>query len=123
MSRYFCLNTLAAVLIGAATASSATAEDITVNGPGERIVARTNIGAEVVEYTTSVVINVRDLDLVSPAGWNALEERLTFASRDACDVLKQRIPIELLTESSGCERTAYRAAIARARELTKAASN
>lgn len=119
MPRYMFRNTLAAVLIGAAAASSATAQDITVKGLGERVVDRNNIGAEVVEYTASVVINVRDLDLVSPAGWNALEQRVTSASRDACDAIMQRIPTDLLPERSDCVRTAYRGAIARVRELTK----
>ena len=123
MPRYMFRNTLAAALIGAAAASAATAQDITVKGHGERVVERTNIGAEVVEHSASVAVDVRDLDLFSTAGWNAMEDRVNSASRDACDVLKQRTPIELLPERSDCERKAYRGAIARVRELTKTSSD
>lgn len=110
-------NTLAAVLVGAAAASSATAQDIMITGSAERLVGRTNIGAEVVEYATSLVVNVRDLDLANAAGWNAMERRLTTASRDACKVLEQRDPTELHHDRYKCERAAYRGAIARVREL------
>ena len=124
MPRYMFRYTLAAVLIGAAAAASAAAaQDITVKGHGEQFVERTNIGAEVVEHSASVAVDVRDLDLFSTAGWNAIEDRVTSASRDACDVLKQRTPIELLPERSDCERKAYRGAIARVRELTKTSSD
>ena len=123
MPRYIFCNTLAALLIGAAAASSATAQDITVKGLGQHVVDRTNLGAEVIEYTASVVINVRDLDLASPAGWSALEDRVTAASLDACDVIKQNMTVDLLPERGDCARAAYRETVARVRELAKTSSN
>ena len=123
MPPYIFRNTLAAMLIGAAAAASASAQDITVKGLGEHVIDRTNLGAEVVEYSASVVVNVRDLDLASPAGWNALEDRVSAASRNACNVIEQNMPIDLLPERSDCARAAYRNAVARVRELTKASSD
>ena len=122
MPLHMLLKSLAAMLIGV-VAVSAAAQDITVRGPGERVVDRTDFGAEVVEYTVSMVVNVRDLDFASASGWNAMENRLTSASRVACDVIEQRIPIDLRRDRSECLRTAYRGAIARVRRLTKAPSS
>ena len=119
MPRHMLRDTLAAVLIAAAAAVPATGQDILVTGPGERIVDRTDFGAEVVEDTTSLVVNVRDLDLASTAGRKAMERRLTTASRVACNVIEQRIPIDLRRDRSECEMAAYRGAIARARALAK----
>ena len=117
MPRYMLRNSLAAVLVGAAAASSATAQDIMITGPAERVVGRTNVGAEIVEYTTSLVVNFRDLDLASAAGWNAMERRLTTASRNACKLLEQRNPTDLPHDRYKCERSAYREAIVQVREL------
>ena len=119
MPHFIFRKTLAALLIGAAASSAAAAQDITVKGLGEHVVDRTNLGADVVEYTASVVINVRDLDLASPVGWNALEDRVAAASRDACNDIDQRIPVDQLPERSDCARAAYRGAIARVRESKK----
>lgn len=116
MPRHMLRNSFAAALIGAAAASSAAAQDILVTAPEQRIVERTNIGAEVVENTASVVVNIRDLNLASAAGWNAMEKRLASASRVACNTIEQRIPIDLRTDGSNCARIAYRHAIARIRD-------
>jgi len=118
MPRHILRYALAGALIGIA-ASSATAQDIVVTGPGERVVDRTNFGAGVVEYTASLAVNVRDLDLASEAGWHALEKRLTTASRAACNVIDQRIAVDVRPDRTECESNAYRGAIIRVRRLTK----
>ena len=119
MPRHMLRNMVAAALIGAAAGSPAAAQDITVTGPGERVVDRTNFGAEVVEYTASLTVNVGDLDLASAEGWNAMERRLTAASHVACNAVEQRTPIDLGSDRSECERAAYHGAVARVRELAK----
>lgn len=118
MQRHMLRYALAGALIGI-TASSATAQDIVVTGPGERVVDRTNFGAEVVEYTASLAVNVRDLDLATGAGWQALERRLTNASHVACNVIDQRIAVDLRPDRTECESNAYHGAITRVRRLTK----
>jgi UrcA family protein len=114
---------LAAALIAGAASSSAIAQDITVTGPGERVVDRTDYNADIMEYTASVAVDVRKLDLSSAAGWTAMEERLSAASRIACDAVEQRIPIDLRPDRADCTRTAYRGAIARVRKLTRPPSS
>ena len=114
------------VLVGvlvATAASSATARDILVTGPGERVVDRTELGAEVVEYTASLPVNIRGLDLTSAAGWNAIESRLATASRAACDAIDDKIPVNLRQGRRDCEKSAYRGAIARVRKLMSASPN
>jgi len=109
------LRTILAAVALATAASSAIARDILVTGPGERVVDRTEFGAEVVEYTAALPVNVRDLDLASAAGWNAMENRLATASRAACGAIDDRIPVNLRQGRRDCEKSAYRGAIARVR--------
>ena len=116
MPRYAFRKILAGLLLATA-ASSATARDILVTGPGERVADRTEFGAEVVEYTASLPVNVRDLDLASSAGWDAMQSRLATASRAACSAIDDRIPVDLRQERRECEKAAYRDAIARVHEL------
>lgn len=117
------LRTILAAMAIATAASSATARDILVTGPAERVVDRTDFGAEVVEYTAASTVNVGDLDLASTAGWDVMESRLATASRVACDAIDERIPVNLRQGRRECEKAAYRGAIARVRELMSASAN
>lgn len=119
MPRHMFCNALAAVLIGAAATYPAAAQDILVTGPAERVVDRTIFGADVVEYTASLTVDVRDLDLATAAGWSAMEKRVASASHVACNVVEQRASTDLSREGSECERNAYRGGIARVREIRK----
>lgn len=117
MPRHVLRNTLAAVLISAAASSYAAAQEITVTGAADRVAGHTNFGAEILEYTASLVVNVDDLDLDTATGWNAAERRLSNASRAACDAIDQRISMDLRPDRSECERITYRRAMTLVREL------
>jgi UrcA family protein len=119
MTSQFVRNILTAVLISGASASAAAAQDITVVGARERVVDRTYFGIDVVENSASVVVNLSDLDLGTAAGWSRMEERLTSASRLACDVVEEQNPIDIRGDRGGCARTAYRAAMTHVRQLTQ----
>lgn len=110
--------TLASALLTILSTSAASAQDITVSGARERVVGRAFTGADIVEHSATVPVSLRDLDLETAAGWRDMEERVSVASRLACDTIRQQNPIGLRDNRYSCASKAYADAIARIHQIS-----
>jgi UrcA family protein len=74
-----------------AYAQDPSSEDFLVTAPRE--VGRSPIGAPIIDVTVARPVSYRDLDMLSPAGWAVLRQRITATAREQCQGLEQQYPI------------------------------
>ncbi|HKX77924.1 MAG TPA: UrcA family protein [Novosphingobium sp.] len=122
MTRHLIINTLAMLALAYPSVAALADEtydgdNIIVSSPNVQVTGRSMIGAPIRLYTTSVRINVRDLDLRSEPGWDALGQRVRTASRVACDMLDRMVLFTDGSDSGECRNDAARSAMRVAREL------
>ena len=96
-------------------------EEVVVEAIREVTVDRTSSGVPIKEVTIRQHVSYADLDLTTPAGVSALEERIRETAKSSCRELDQKYPVTVPGPGKGCLEDAIDGAMTEARKAIDAA--